>query len=284
MRSRTPQLPSGAGRLILFCLAMVVFLPIGSPAAGEGLSPEQRQQVLAEAQEAYDRGAAILRTQPDQSVVEFRQAAARFQLLIDDGVKNGRLYYNLGNACLQAGDLGRAILSYRRAERLMPGDARLQSNLTYARSLTRDQIAPSGQRALADALLSWHRGTSPTLRSWLFVVSFLLFWLLLISWLFRRAGSSRYLAIGCALVAIACGSSLAAGICSAGSATEGVVVQGEVIVRKGNGQGFAPQFEQPIHEGVEFRLLEARGGWLSIELPDGKSGWIPADAAGLIDD
>jgi len=45
-------------------------------------------------------------------------------------------------------------------------------------------------------------------------------------------------------------------------------------VRKGNGEGYAPQFEQPLHEGVEFTILEQRGGWMHIELTDGNSGWV----------
>ena len=251
-------------------------------ARGADLTPQQRREVLAEAQQAYDRGVEILRSRPDEAAEQFRLAAARFQMLVDDGVANGRLYYNLGNAYLQAGEVGRAILQYRRAERFIAGDDRLEGNLRYARSLRRDQIAPSGERALADALLSWHHTTSATTRMWVFAVAYVLFWLLLISWIFRRAGLWRYVAGGCAVLWIACGASLAVELTSIGENLDGVILRDEVIVRKGNGEGFAPQFEQPLHEGVEFSVMEKRGDWLSIELPDGKTGWIPAAAAGLI--
>jgi len=65
-------------------------------------------------------------------------------------------------------------------------------------------------------------------------------------------------------------------------AREGVVVADEVVVRKGNGDGFEPQFEQSIGEGVEFELLERRGDWLRVRLPDGQEGWIRAREAELI--
>ncbi len=52
----------------------------------------------------------------------FRLAAQRFDSIIASGVVNGRLEFNSGNCYLQAGDLGNAILHYRRAQRLIPGD------------------------------------------------------------------------------------------------------------------------------------------------------------------
>ena len=264
----------------LIILAMAGFC---AQTASAELTPQQHREVLAEAQQAYDQAVEMLRNRPDEAAGQFRLAAARFQLLADDGIVNGRLYYNLGNAYLQAGELGRAILQYRRAERFMTGDDRLEGNLRFARSLRSDQIAPSGERALADALLSWHHTTSPRARMWVFVIAYVLFWIILIWWMFRRPGFLRYVAGGCAILWIACGASLAVELTSLGKTIEGVVLRDEVIVRKGNGEGFAPQFEQPLHEGVEFSVPEQRGDWLGIELPDGKTGWIPAEAAGLID-
>ena len=38
----------------------------------------------------------------------------------------------------------------------------------------------------------------------------------------------------------------------------------------------------PLHSGLEFGLLERRGGWLHIALSDGSDGWIPENSAGLI--
>jgi SH3-like domain-containing protein len=61
---------------------------------------------------------------------------------------------------------------------------------------------------------------------------------------------------------------------SGSGSVEGVLVANDVVVRKGNGEGYDPKFRQPLHEGVEFKVIERRGGWLRIELADGNQGWV----------
>ena len=59
----------------------------------------------------------------------------------------------------------------------------------------------------------------------------------------------------------------------------GVTVADQVVVRKGNGDGFSPAFAEPLSQGVEFRVLEERPGWLHIRLSNGKTGWIKSVTA-----
>ena len=246
------------------------------------LSDQQRHQILSEAREAYNAGLAAVRTDPLHAALSFADAVRRFRQLVDDGVVNGRLEYNLGNALLQMGEVGRAILHYRAAERLIPGDPKLRHNLEYARSLTQSHIAPSGGRALSAALLGWHRHTTVRARFTVFMTAYLVFWLLLTVNLMAPRPLWWWPAAAAGVLWIACGLSVGADLLETGHHREGVVLIDDVVVRKGNSEGFEPQFQQPLHQGVEFRLLEQRPGWLSIELPDGKTGWIRADAAGLI--
>jgi len=66
---------------------------------------------------------------------KFEEAISAYEKALSLGFESGPLYYNLGNAYFKSGLLGRAILNYLRARRLMPQDADLKSNLRYARSL-----------------------------------------------------------------------------------------------------------------------------------------------------
>ena len=271
-----------ATRLISCFLLPLCLVIFARPGVAAELSREQQEQILDEAQEAYGQGVAILRTDPVRAREFFQSAAQRFELLIDEGILNGRLMYNLANAQLQAGRLGPAIANYRRAELLLPGDARLMSNLNYARSLRRNQFAADGRQALLDALLNWHRHTSLKLRSRYFAIFNGVFWLILLGWLFKRTSPWRYATITCAILWGGLGISVGSDLMNAGINPGGVMIVDDVIVRKGNGDGFEPQFEETLHQGVEFQLIEQRADWIHIRLPNAATGWIHMAQAELL--
>jgi uncharacterized protein YgiM (DUF1202 family) len=45
---------------------------------------------------------------------------------------------------------------------------------------------------------------------------------------------------------------------------------------------YESSFQEPLHDGTEFTLVEERSGWYLIRLRDGSSGWIPIFSAELI--
>ena len=63
---------------------------------------------------------------------------------------------------------------------------------------------------------------------------------------------------------------------------EGVILEPEVIARQGDADSYQASFEDPLHAGTEFMLLEDRGAWWQIELPDGRSCWIPEKSGELV--
>ena len=62
----------------------------------------------------------------------------------------------------------------------------------------------------------------------------------------------------------------------------GVITAGEVVARQGDGPNYPPSFEDPLHAGTEFELIEQRPGWIHLRLSDGADAWIPEDAAELV--
>jgi hypothetical protein len=266
-----------AARWLKASILLVVTLP--AFAAAVELTPAQQAQVLAEASAAFDRGANQRGTDASAASAAYRAAAEKFQLLVDAGVRNGQLYYDLGNAYLECGELGRAIASYRRAAVLIPGDGRLDHNLRYARTLRRNQFDEAGGRAFLHTLFFWHYDTALRSRFLVGLGVYVLFWLLLIVWRLSRRAAWRNAALPVLVVVLALGVSVAADALLGTRQRGGVIVANDVVVRKGNGEGYAPQFKQRLYEGVEFVIREQHGDWWHIELPDGKAGWVRADQA-----
>ncbi len=247
-----------------------------SPAAPE---PSVRlERALAE----FDQAQQILGAHPDRARRLFRSAAQRLERIVTSGVVNGRLEFNLGNCYLQAGDVGKAILHYRRALRLIPRDPLLANNLAEARSRCLTAIPPTRRSALLRSVFFWHYDTSSRERARATGFFYVAFWLLLTLRSFLPRRRLTAVAIICGILTVTLASSVAADLWNDRQAPAGVVTAMDVAVYKGPGTGYRRQFEQPLQPAVEFTLREVRGGWWHVELADGKSGWIGADTGELI--
>jgi len=62
---------------------------------------------------------------------DFAGALAQWQALFQRGEITGALLYNIGNALVRLDRIGEALLFYRRAELLMPGDPDLSANIRH---------------------------------------------------------------------------------------------------------------------------------------------------------
>ncbi|MHC4698891.1 MAG: SH3 domain-containing protein [Planctomycetota bacterium] len=239
----------------------------------------------------FDRAQEIQTEQPDRARQLFRSAAQRFESIAASGIANGRLEYNLGNCYLQAGDVGRAILHYRRAERLIPRDPPLADNLAEARSRCLTTLQPTRRSALLKNVFFWHYETSMSGRWQAAIACYVAFWVLLaIRSIATHYGTGlrvggRTLGVSATVAAVlasALAGSVGAQRSSDRRAPEGVITTMDVAVYKGPGTTYQRQFEQPLQAGVEFTLLEDRAGWWNIRLADGKNGWIDASTGDLI--
>lgn len=241
--------------------------------------------MLSELQTAareFDEAQAARAADPARARQLFTSAAQRFESLLAAGVDNGYLQYNLGNAYLQLGDLGRAILHYRRAQRLIPGDPLLAENLGVARARSLLTIAPTRHNAILQTVFFWHGGTSPVSRLIVAIGAYVVFWILLSFRAFFRLPGLTWGAVVSFLLALASGGSLAVQQWQDRTAPDAVILESDVTVYKGPGTAYQKQFEQPLQAGVECRVREVRGEWREIELSDGSTGWVPQSAIELV--
>ena len=103
----------------------------------DALTEEHQKLLLAEAIDHYNKAQTAAAKDSADAKQEFADAAEKFELLRHSGVRNSRLFLNLGNAYLQSGQTGRAIANYRRSLQIDPTNQTAQANLTYAEGLVR---------------------------------------------------------------------------------------------------------------------------------------------------
>lgn len=206
---------------------------------------------------------------------QYQQAREQYLGVVDAGVRDPQVYYNLGNACFKAGHLGEAVLWYERALRLAPRDADIRTNLRFAEQLRFDKVGEAGGagRWLVDLYLF------PTLDelSLVFSVCFLAACTLGLWRLWRRNWSGGWrVALFAASVFMAAGAGAYLGARLYGQAQAQVVVlAAEVTARS------APDLQQTavfvVHEGTCLLLARSEGNWVLVRLPSGLGGWVPAD-------
>ena len=265
--------------IIVFALA----LPAPSALAADSAPSDARLELALGAQAEYDSAVALSTTDPEKASALFLDSARGFQRAIDSGAATAAIYYNLGNAWVQAGEPARGVGAYLHALRIAPGHSETEANLAHARTLLRAASGPNDATALGRMTGLWQgipRETRVIVATTLWIA--LWFGILAGAWIrWRRPIPWRsglvFVGIAWTLVAL----TLAVDEYRLRSEVPGVVVARDVIVRKGNGDGFAPAFTQSVPVGSEFTLVEERPGWYSIRLADGQAGWVRASDAVL---
>ncbi|MHC4557427.1 MAG: tetratricopeptide repeat protein [Planctomycetota bacterium] len=246
------------------------------------LSNDQAYSIFNQANEAFRHANSVAGEEKADKLYE--KAILSYEKIINEGrIKNAKLYYNLGNAYLLKENIGKAILNYRRAEKLDSSDTNIQKNLEFARSQRIDKITPKTRERVLETLFFWHYDFSLRTR---FILTCLFFAALcaaltVIVWLCRTAPATVTAVIAgvlmlCFLISVVVETHHRAGtVC-------GVIIAGDVIAHQGDGQNYPMSFKDPLHAGTEFDILERRPGWLYIRLSDNSDGWIPNNTAELI--
>lgn len=208
------------------------------------------------------------------------EAIRAYETLVSQGMDDPALYFNLGNAYYQNGEVGQAILNYRRAEQLAPRDADIQHNLALARAQATEQLPPAPQ-TMATIFLADMAG-------WLTLnetaVLALLLWTLLCVAIFvvRRLGHGRkrtllkYSLLPLALLFLISAFTLGSRLQTANSVKEAVIVAQVADVYAGPGEQFGSDFQ--LHSGAEVALYQTRGDWAQIGAPGtAMRGWVNGD-------
>lgn len=260
--------------LVCSVICLLLWICLGQFSIASAQGNEQDQSQMEEGNRLYAEG-------------RYTEAALTYEDLVARGIRSGALFYNLGNAYFKEGDLGRAILNYERATRLIPRDADLQANLRLAsgqiveRHELQNVTFVGSAVAVAARWLTLDEMALVGLVSW-FGLAFL--WIL---WQRIPQPSARLreaLLLGLVVTGTVFVGSF--GLCASRLylqqvSPQAIVLTPETNVFSGPDTRNSPEFT--LHAGAKIHLLEARGQWYRLSLPGSeRQGWIALEAVARI--
>jgi len=202
----------------------------------------------------------------------YREAVAAYSNMVATGTVSAAVYFNLGNACFKAGQLGRAIAAYRHAQALAPRDPDIRANLEFARK------AASGREETSSAgWQDWLRRLS--LNEWTLLGCAAFWgWLGLLTILQFRPDWRRFLgnwAAFCLGIFLAVSFCLGIQLYDLKTAKTAVVISGPVQARLGPFEDSRPAFT--CNDGMELAMLGVKGEWVEVRDNLQRLGWLKKD-------
>lgn len=209
----------------------------------------------------------------------YDEAIKQYNSILETGWESGNLYYNLGNCYFKKGELGRAILNYEKARRLIPLDKDLESNYEYAHSLIKGGAVAS-KKSLPLRVLDnlFEKFTVDGLTILLSVLFILILITILISLFFRSFKKHiLILIVFMELFFIAGFVGLRGKIALLNK--EGVVIVEQVDVK------FEPMDKATayftLYDGMKVDVTSSKDNWYKVRRQDNKSGWIEKSALSI---
>lgn len=260
-------------------LLLLTSIMLGPHALASEPDLERAHQRLTEADRRFESALEGRAKGNSSATDDFLAAARAYESVAAMGFQNHALLADAGNAYLLAGDLGRAVLAFRRADLLAPNDRAVRDGLAQARSMIQVAVKKDRRNRTTDALLAWRPFVS---RNAMLVAGLTLYagaWAVAIARVFSHRHVPGWFGVSCAVLAGAAGLVLVLDRRHNDGRSSGVVIADGVTARNGpSGAVYAPTFTTPLRAGVELRIIELRDGWYQVELADRRRTWLPAPA------
>lgn len=216
---------------------------------------------------------------------KFSDAANLYEKILTSGAVSPNLLFNYGNAEFKAGNLGKAIAAFRRAELLAPRDSEIRANLDFVRKQVQGTTVSESV---------WHNWFGQlTLNEWAILAAiafWLTFFLLAAKQILVGQASSlsaekkqmpgkmpvplflRRAILICGLLTIL--SIAATGLQAAEhfSKQSAVVISDDAVAKSGPFDDALNSFA--VHDGAELSVLDKHDSWVQVTDDAGKIGWL----------
>jgi tetratricopeptide (TPR) repeat protein len=206
----------------------------------------------------------------------YREAIARYESLLTNGVATPSVLFNLGNARLQLDQVGLAIAAYRKAREGAPRDPAIRSNLRVARSRVQNGPPPpeswmagwllrlsAGEWAALALVLNWATAGALAAREFASAQA--------------RARWGGWIFVLGVTAVLAAALAIGAGV---------IRSRAEVVLVESTEARFGPLAESPaafeLPDGAEVRVTDRKDDWLQVRDSRNRAGWVQsAFVAGL---
>jgi tetratricopeptide (TPR) repeat protein len=212
---------------------------------------------------------------------QYKEAAAAYQAIVDEGYQSAAVYFNMGNASYKTGDIPSALLYYEKAHKLAPGDDDINFNIRFANSKTTDKVDAVPEFflnrwwqavmlsfsinalsvmsiafiLLGSAILAgYFFANSVTLKKFSFYASLLFFFLFVLTFFIAGRQTSYF-----------------------ENHRQAIIFSNSVNVKNGPIERSNTVFV--IHDGTKVNVLDTSNDWMKIGLPNGNVGWIKVSDA-----
>ncbi|MBC2716277.1 MAG: hypothetical protein HF978_13290 [Desulfobacteraceae bacterium] len=206
-----------------------------------------------------------------------------FTKIAKSGIKNGQLFYNLGNTYLKQENLGQAVLWYERALTLIPRDPDLQFNLKYACGLVKDK-SEEHTSPLIKSLFFWNYILSFSEIIWLSIGFSICFWLMAA---LRLVFAKRLRSLFSNIIYYTLMNISAVLILTSFNnyyqftyAKQAIILPEKISIRSGLSDDSTELFV--LHAGSKIKIQSEKNDYVKIYFSDGKLGWIRRSSIGII--
>jgi tetratricopeptide (TPR) repeat protein len=208
---------------------------------------------------------------------KYAEAAAGYEKLLSEGHRAASVYYNLGTAYYKAGQMGRAVYAFRRAEQLTPRDANLRANLQFVRKkINGEEKSPVPFWQSWLGLMTLNEGTTlAAVACWI--------WFLCLAareWKPSLKPVLRGYTLTAGLLAALLTGLLATSAYVRLGEVSGVVIVKEAVVRFGPIE--ESQTSHQLPDGTEVKVLDAKDNWVLVRDLARRVGWVKRDQLAIL--
>ncbi len=247
---------TGFTKYVVLCLALILIT--GSQGHSQNEQERDPGYVFYKANSLYEEG-------------RYDEAIKVYSGLIEQGFESGNLYYNIGNSYFKLGNLGKAILNYERANKIIPGDSDLKSNYNFAISRV---LNPVSAKAVPfyKKMTALYNGLSIDGLTVLLSVIFITM-LLFVFIFFIVKPDVRYKTAAFVILIVFF-------LITLNTLIERINADNRVavLISESSDATFEPIENATVHftiyEGATIHIVQEKKDWIKVRRQDGKIGWI----------